>query len=460
MEADSSIEAAEKESEISVFKLQEHDFLKEKYPKFSAYFDSLNEIGVEFSETEYEGVPDYLGITPDFRANYYIGATWLCPKNKTVFREHKAVVVLPKMENIDFIKMFLTALQNHLSSEYFSKFYRIDFSQPSIKTDALDNILSPLLLLHYIAVLEQLVKRGLKKDYVFREENLSSKIRGKILIQRNLRTNIFKKRADKIFCRFQESTADTKENRLLKKALNFSKKMFQTLDFGNTEVRSELYKKISKVSAAFDSVSDNIETHEVQSIKTNKCYREYSTAIKIAKMILRRYDYSIENAGVKNKSVPPFWIDMSRLYEVYVYALLEKAYPNQIAFQVKGHCKTAVDFIKCDEKLIMDTKYKPHYKDSNSGIIDDIREIAGYARDKKILKELKVSAESTEEIKCLIIYPKPVKLLSDEDDEEDTDCKSISDLSSISSKTLLKFASPISWFRNFFKISVELPVIE
>lgn len=458
MEADSSIEIAEAQSEISVFKLKEHESLKEKYLECSEYFDSLKEIGVEFSETEYEGIPDYLGITPNFRANYYIGAAWLCPKNKSAGDEHKAVVVLPKMENIDFTKMFLTALQNHRSSEYFSKFYGIDFAQPPIKTDALDNILSPLLLTHYIAVLEQLVKHGLKKDYVFCEENLSSKIRGKILIQKNLRTNTFKNRADKIFCRFQEYTADTKENRLLKKALQFSKRMLQNLDFGSLETQSELCKKISKISAAFATVSDNIEVCEVQSIKTNKCYREYSQAIKIAKMILRRYDYSIDNAGSKNETVPPFWIDMSRLYEVYVYALLEKAYPNQIAFQVKGHCKTAVDFIKRDEKLIMDTKYKPQYESSNSRIIDDIREIAGYARDLKILKTLKISAQSTEEIKCLIIYPEPVKLQGNEDDEEDTDCKSISDFSSFSSETLLQNASPISWFRNFYKISVELPI--
>ena len=79
---------------------------------------------------------------------------------------------------------------------------------------------------------------------------------------------------------------------------------------------------------------------------------------------------------------------MSRLYEVYVYGLLEKAYPGKIKFQVKGHYRTAIDFLKMDEKLIMDTKYKPYYDISNSGIIDDIREISGYARDENILKEL------------------------------------------------------------------------
>lgn len=41
---------------------------------------------------------------------------------------------------------------------------------------------------------------------------------------------------------------------------------------------------------------------------------------------------------------------MARLYEMWVWGKLVAAYPEQIEFQVQGHCKTAVDFIKKDEK--------------------------------------------------------------------------------------------------------------
>ena len=144
---------------------------------------------------------------------------------------------------------------------------------------------------------------------------------------------------------------------------------------------------------------------------------------------------------------------------MWVYSQLEKAYPGQIQFQVKGHCGTAVDFIKKDECLIMDAKYKPHYDYSNRGIIDDIREISGYARDTKILKALNADEQ---EIKCLIIYPEPLVFIQDIDNsEEDTyyalsdECKEINNFDG----DLIPISSKIKMFRNFYKICVTLPVI-
>ena len=78
---------------------------------------------------------------------------------------------------------------------------------------------------------------------------------------------------------------------------------------------------------------------------------------------------------------------MSGLYELYIYAQLIKNYRKEnIGFQVSGYEKTAVDFIKKDEQLIIDAKYKPQYAHSDAGMLDDIRQISGYARDKKILE--------------------------------------------------------------------------
>ena len=143
--------------------------------------------------------------------------------------------------------------------------------------------------------------------------------------------------------------------------------------------------------------------------------------------------------------IPPFWIDMARLYEVYVYGLLQRAYPGQIKFQVKGHYQTAVDFLKMDEEIIMDTKYKPHYDSSNTGVIDDIREISGYARDEYILHELGISQKDTVP-ECLIIYPKM----------EDTCIVTAFE----GGKPLLPESTPFKSFRNFHKICVPVPQVK
>ena len=67
------------------------------------------------------------------------------------------------------------------------------------------------------------------------------------------------------------------------------------------------------------------------------------------------------------------------------------------------------DFLYVDGErpLILDTKYKPRY---GAGIFDveDIRQLAGYARDRKALKKLGIQEtekQSSAVVPCVIIYP-------------------------------------------------------
>ena len=99
----------------------------------------------------------------------------------------------------------------------------------------------------------------------------------------------------------------------------------------------------------------------------------------------------------------------------------------------------------------MDAKYKPHYEDSNRGILNDIREISGYARDRKILKCL---GANYDEVKCVIIYPQREILQQEENDDPIDDCK---ETANFEKGDLLPQCSEIKWFRNFYKISVPLP---
>lgn len=450
-----------------IFCLKEHQplfknsenalFWKEGWNDYSGYmdfFDALSESGVQFKETEYESEPSYLGIIQNgenYCASYYIGATWLAPPKVADAKKHAAVVVTPKMD-IDFIELFLSALKCAPAAEYFSRFYGISFDEPAIQTDAFDNVLSPLLLIHYICLLEKLLKRGLKKGFVRLEENLNGKIKGRILIAKNIQKNLCAQRQERTYCGYQEWTVDTLENRILKKALKFSRQMLKTLNISEHPKLKEIGQSITRMLLAFEQVGDEIQSAQVRQIKVNKCWREYAEALKVAQMIFRRFEYSVEKAGQKQTAVPPFWIDMSRLYETYVYSKLLETYGNEIGFQVKGHCNSAVDFIKKDERLIIDTKYKPQYENSNSGIIDDIRQISGYARDTKILRALGEDKNSNEEIKCVVIFPETYKTDETKRGEDFAEETVFS-----ADETLLKNASKIPHFRNFFKLRFQLP---
>lgn len=389
----------------------------------------------------------FWGSDKDLHASYYIGASWL-------IKNELAVSVIPKID-IDFVTMFLSALEVNTAkeSDYFGQCYGIMFDEPQIETTEQLNQLTPLLILHYISLLDKLVKRGLKKDYIIKEDNLKSKVKGRIMFSRHLQKNIFQQRYDRTYCQFQEHTEDIPENRLLKKALIFAECAINAYPTIKTKIEqsNELSNCFNRLKSVFYNVSDEIEIRQVQKITGNKIFREYKDAIKVAKMILQRFDYSLSNATQEQHSTPPFWIDMARLYEMYVYSKLNSAYPNQILFQVAGHCRSAVDYIKKDEKIIMDAKYKPHYEDSNRGIIDDIREISGYARDKKILKALDADEN---EVECVIIYPHKEILRQEEIGDPIDDCK---ETTTFENSDFLPQCSEIKWFRNFYKISVPLP---
>ena len=260
-------------------------------------------------------------------SSYFIGIT-------EINGQH--VEVLPKLKNLDFMSLFSFALLYQPSSEYFSSCYEINWDKEIIASNELYNVLTPLLVMQYLNILDKLVGKGLKRDYVTVEENLHSKIRGKVRPIPNWRNNVLKKKEDYFYCQYQVFSADIPINRLLKKALDIS-----ILLLGNVRSRSHNMTGLSFLSSklklidAFRNIGSDIRLESVRNNKFDKLNRYYSEAIKLAKSIIRHQENAITE-GSGNKKVPLFWIDMSRLYEVYVLGLLQTHYPNQILFQVKG----------------------------------------------------------------------------------------------------------------------------
>lgn len=398
------------------------------------YREQLSDVCFEGNPSNYMGTPKYLGIDQNFTASYYIGASWLV-KNEL------AVIVTPKMENIDFVTMFLAALEvdTKNESDYFAKCYGIQFDEPTIETDEQLNQLTPLLVLHFVSLLERLVKRGLKKDYVIREENLKTKVKGRLMFTKHLQKNVFQQRSDRVYCQYQEYTDDIPENRLLKKALLFADRIIN--NYESLKAQSSYFEtqsRLSKLKNRFDGVSDEIEPYQVQKLSTNKLFKEYKDAIRVAKMLLRRYDYSISEASQEQHSTPPFWIDMSRLYEMWVLSVLQKNSINEILFQERGfYGRQIADFVIREEKMVLDAKYKPDYQNIGFVDINDIREISGNARDEKLLPD--ISEEYSP--RCVILYP-------------GNECELLPE----SNKLFCEQGTKIPNYRNFYKISIKLPI--
>ena len=94
---------------------------------------------------------------------------------------------------------------------------------------------------------------------------------------------------------------------------------------------------------------------------------------------------------------------MSKLFEIHVLRLLRTTFREGIYFQ-KEYGGRIPDIVinHSDIKAIVDVKYKPYAVKEIE--IEDIRQVAAYARMKLIFKDLDLTQNSV--LDSIIVYPK------------------------------------------------------
>jgi 5-methylcytosine-specific restriction enzyme subunit McrC len=361
------------------------------------------------------------------RLSYYIGLDWINQTN--------AIYVQPKVNTdntkIDYLAMLCSCLKHPDVVGETENLYQINFGQPHIEIEQNKDLLTPLLIVHFLQVTRIIVKKGLKKGYYPVEENLNARLKGKVLTSKNLRTNIFKNQPLKTLCAYNEFGFNTLENRLIKKTLKF----IQRYSAQQPSLKNDVAELLKFCLAPFDFVNENIELNAIKATHVNPLFKEYSVAVKLAKFILKRFGYNINTINDNEKvSMPPFWIDMSRLFELYVLGKLKDRFRDGVKYQFTRRWNE-LDYLinTADYKMIVDAKYKLKY--GHTYIIDDIRQVSGYARLRAVSEELGKS--DNEVIDCLIIYP-----------NQDSSNELPRELLSV----------PINGFNRFFKIAIQLPI--
>jgi 5-methylcytosine-specific restriction enzyme subunit McrC len=378
--------------------------------------------------------------------NYYIGADWL---NKGV-----AIYVEPKLnqnaEETDYLQMLFSALSHPDIVKHTQDLYEIKWDKKYISINSQQDLLTPLLVVQFLRVIQEIVRKGLKKSYYRVEQNLNGKVKGKILVGKTIKQNLLKNKSLNTYCTFDEFGVNGLENRLLKKALVFVQRYLPTLKIPNSEkYTTEVF---NYIMPAFDLVSEEVNLNDIKHSKTNAFYKEYAEGIRLAKLILKRFGYNITNTQQTTILTPPFWIDMSKLFELYVWGLMIPKYGSEVEFQFQSNYGK-LDYLLTKQKIIVDAKYKTYYnvefktlpEKRKEKVATDIRQISGYARDTKVLLELGKSKEEqlTFVPECLIIYP----ILANDSDDHAV-------LIDIEAKT------PITEFVGFYKLSVKIPVMK
>ncbi|WP_069657767.1 5-methylcytosine restriction system specificity protein McrC [Arcticibacter eurypsychrophilus] len=343
---------------------------------------------------------------------------------------------------IDYIAMLNQCISVDFLYKEIDKLIYINWNAKEVPINQEHDWLSPLLIVQFLNTLKRLVAKGLKKSYYKVSQNLNCKIKGKVLIGQNLKQNVFKNKFTTTLCQFEEFGIDSFENRLLKKALQFSHAYIDNHKKVFNDSIDHFENLLNYCRPAFDAVSNEVNILEVKDHIPNPFFAEYKDAIKQAKLILKRYAYSITNTNKQQLTTPPYWIDMPKLFELYTYNFLRNRFPNKN--DLNYHTKTygnELDFLvnSGSVKMVIDAKYKPLYiygKDHN-----DIRQVSGYARLDKIFKAL--GLEEDRLIDCLIIYP---------------DIQNGYDLESFKVGELTSPENTVKGYRRVYKIGIKLPV--
>lgn len=371
--------------------------------------------------------------------SYFIGVDWIIEKEKAIYVEPK--LNKNSKEQTDYLKMLFSALKHPEVAKHTDDLFEIKWDKTPIAITQEQDLLSPLLVVQYLRLLKEIVRKGVKKSYYKIENNLYAKVKGKVLVSQTIKQNLVKNKPLHTYCSYDEFGLNSLENRLLKKALVFVQRYLPTIkNLQNEKYTTEIF---NYINPAFEFVSDEVNLHDVKHTKTNVFYKEYEEAIKLAKLILKRFGYNINTTQEKTIKTPPFWIDMSKLFELYVLGLLKDSYGSHTLYGGK-EAKLSYglpDYLITKEgvKCIADAKYKTLYNEKGQYDIDNIRQLSAYARDKKVFSKLDI--DEKEIIDCLIIYP-----LNNQS-------------SNLDFKIDLKNSIDIDSFVRFKKIGVPIPII-
>ncbi len=365
--------------------LKEYEFLQTKYPEHKNYvdektFEALESFVLKEERAEYLKLTSKKGFGKVLQAQNYVGL--IQTKDATT------IEIIPKIQNIseeESKKILLKMLKTLKKSPF-----------KTLEKAKLKSSKMPLLEIFISMFLEELtllVRKGIRSDYLAREENLHF-LKGKLKIAKQIKQNAIHK--ERFFVEYEEFSSDRVENRLIKTALEFLYKKSK-LNKNQQRIREFLF--------IFDDVSSskNIK-NDFKSVKLDRQMRKYEQILLWAETFL--FENSFSPHSGKDIALALLF-DMNLLFESYVGAYLKKK-----GFDVRSQDKGKYlveqpnryalrpDFVINKDKeseIVADTKYK-NIKEQKDISQADMYQLYAYGTKYKQTKQLYLIYPKSEEL--------------------------------------------------------------
>lgn len=201
--------------------------------------------------------------------------------------------------------------------------------------EGFDDLIGIFEIWDFISKTKVVCRKMLKQQSQRVEENFVGKVKGRIDIQKQIKTNLAKGRLERTYCTYNKLTIDNMENRILKYALYLCDRMLEEMGGIDNEDAAFCRRKLAPVTLQKCTLAD------FRGIKNNGVFKFYGPALESAKRIISRISVSYNSKEAKdevvlNKKVRPFFIRMDLLFELYCRALISNALENNDQPKDKG----------------------------------------------------------------------------------------------------------------------------
>jgi len=334
--------------------LREYDFLQ--------YKDSSNKSNF-ISETTFEELERF--VLDNEETSQYLKITTKRPFGKVLQAQNYVGIIQTKDGTTIEILPKITSLSDDKKDEVKVKNILLNMLKTlrkspfkNLKMANLKKERTPLLeifITMFLDELTKLIKKGIKSDYITKEENLKF-LKGKLQISQQIKYNSIHK--ERFHVEYQEFISDRIENRLIKTTLEFLYKKSK-LNSNKKRIREFIF--------VFDEIgiSHNIKI-DFDKVKVNRQMKDYEQVLLWAKTFLLGNSFS----PYKGKDVAfALLFDMNMLFESYVGKYLKKYSINvklqdsihHLAYlEGNGKFKLKPDIVIENDKqiIIADTKWK------------------------------------------------------------------------------------------------------
>ncbi len=338
--------------------LKEFEFLQYKNESEKNYikkdsFEALEKFILENETEQYLKITTKKAYGKVLQAQNYVGVIQT--------KDGTTIEILPKIQNVDENKS-KDILINMLKTLKKSPFK--NFNTANLKASKMP--LLEIFISMFLEELSKLIQKGIKSDYVQKEENLKF-LKGKFKISEQIKQNSVHK--ERFFVLYEEFSSDRVENRLIKTTLEYLYKKSKS---------NKNQQRIREFLFVFDEIkiSHNIKT-DFEKIKLNRQMKDYKQVLLWCKTFLLENSFSPYKG---NDIAFALLFDMNLLFESYVYDYLKRKggfenIKNQdkkhhLAYENgKGKFALKPDVVVDDGKIIIDTKWKILSENkSNQGI--------------------------------------------------------------------------------------------